>query len=91
MSELAQTLIQGALVILTILLVPCVYRAIVGPEPAERLQAVETITTLLIGIIILLTLVQNSLLVFDIALALAAFGFIATLALARYISERRLF
>lgn len=79
------------LLLLVLLLLPCVYRVIVGSSAADRLQAVDTITTLLIGIIVLLTLVQQAAWLVDIGIALAAFGFIATLAIARYLSEGRVF
>jgi multicomponent Na+:H+ antiporter subunit F len=79
------------LVLLVALSLPCVYRVFIGPSAADRLQAVDTITTLLIGIIVLLALVQRSAWLVDIGIALAAFSFIATLALARYLSEGRMF
>jgi multicomponent Na+:H+ antiporter subunit F len=91
MSEAAQTLVQLALIIMVALLAPCAYRVLVGPSPSDRLQAIETITTLLIGIVILLAMLQRSAFVVDIALALAAFAFVATLAIARYLSEGRMF
>ncbi|MCU0514344.1 MAG: monovalent cation/H+ antiporter complex subunit F [Anaerolineae bacterium] len=91
MNPLVFTVVQIALGILIVLLLPCAYRAVIGPGPADRLQAVETTTTLLIGIIILLMLLQDSALVIDVGVALAAFGFIATLAIARYLSEGRVF
>ncbi len=91
MSEFAQIVIQIALIIMVALLLPCAYRLFAGPSVADRLLAVDTITTLLIGIIVLLALVQKSEFVVDVALALAAFSFIATLAVARYLSEGRMF
>jgi multicomponent Na+:H+ antiporter subunit F len=90
-SELAQTVTQIAVIIMIGLLLPCAYRVFAGPSPSDRLQAIDTITTLLIGIIILLALVQGSSFVVDVALALAAFSFVATLAIARYLSEGRAF
>lgn len=91
MNPTVFTFVQIALGILIVLLLPCAYRAVIGPSPADRLQAVETTTTLLIGIIILLTLLQGSSLMIDVGIALAAFAFIATLAIARYLSEGRVF
>ncbi len=82
---------QLALVVLITLLLPAAYRVWVGPSPADRLQAVDTITTLLIGIIVLLALVQGSALMLDVGIALAAFSFIGTLAIARYLAEGRVF
>jgi multicomponent Na+:H+ antiporter subunit F len=91
MSDGAQVFIQLGLIIMIALLLPCAYRVFVGPSPADRLQAIDTMTTLLIGIIILLALIQGSSFVVDVALALAAFAFVATLAIARYLSEGRVF
>jgi multisubunit Na+/H+ antiporter MnhF subunit len=45
----------------------------------------------MIGIIIVLALLQGISMFIDVALALAAFAFIGTLALARYISEGKAF
>ena len=51
----------------------------------------DTITTLLIGIIVILALLQGIGMFIDVAIALAAFAFIGTIALARYISEGKVF
>jgi multisubunit Na+/H+ antiporter MnhF subunit len=90
-SNLVNFVVNGALVILVVLTLAAAYRVAVGPEPADRLQAVETITVLLIGIIVLLAIVQDTAQLVDAALALAAFGFVGTLAIARYLSEGRVF
>lgn len=91
MSDGVLIVVQLVAGLLILLMVPCVYRIAVGPTPADRLQAIETTTTLLIGIVIMLTLLQGTALIIDIGLALAAFSFIATLAIARYLSEGRIF
>jgi multicomponent Na+:H+ antiporter subunit F len=91
MSVFAETVVQIALVILILSLIPCIYRVFEGPSPSDRLQAIDTITTLLIGIIVLLAIIQGSSFVIDVALAMAAFSFIATLAIARYLAEGRAF
>jgi multicomponent Na+:H+ antiporter subunit F len=91
MSGPVMFVVQAALSVMILLLLPCAYRALVGPNPADRLQAVETTTTILIGIIVLLTLLQGTALIIDVGIALAAFGFIATLAIARYLCEGRVF
>lgn len=91
MTGLLQFGVQAALVVLVVLLIPCVYRIWIGPSPADRLQAIDAVTTLLIGIIIVLALLRETAMFVDVAIALAAFGFIGTLALARYISEGKVF
>lgn len=91
MSTLIQWSAQAGLLILMALMIPCAYRAWVGPSPADRLQAIDTITTLMIGIIVVLALQRATVMYVDVALALAAFGFIGTLALSRYIAEGKVF
>jgi multicomponent Na+:H+ antiporter subunit F len=91
MSPLVQFGIQAALLVLVILIVPCAYRAWIGPTAPDRLQAIDTITTLLIGIIVVLAVLRNTAMFVDVAIAIAAFAFVGTLALARYIAEGRAF
>lgn len=87
--------VQNAIQIITLLmvalLIPASYRVVAGNTLPERLQAVDLITTLLIGVIVLLSLVEDSNVFIDLAIALAAFGFIGTISIARYISEGRVF
>jgi multisubunit Na+/H+ antiporter MnhF subunit len=91
MSPLLQLSVQAALVVLVGLNIPCAYRVWIGPTAPDRLQAIDTITTLLIGIIIVLALLRGTSMFIDVAIAIAAFSFIGTLALARYISEGKAF
>lgn len=91
MSPLVQIGLQLALTVLVVLVIPCAYRVWVGPTGADRLQAMDTITTLLIGIIVILALLQGIGMFIDVAIGLAAFAFIGTIALARYISEGKVF
>lgn len=91
MSEIVMLILQFALLGLILLIVPCVHRMVIGPSAADRLQAIDTITTLLIGIIMVLAALRQEIMFVDIGIALAALSFIGTLALARYISEGRLF
>ncbi len=91
MSRLLELGIQAALIVLVVLIIPCAYRVWRGPSAADRLQAIDAITTLLIGIIVVLALLRGTVMFIDVAIALAAFGFIGTIALARYISEGKVF
>ncbi len=91
MSDFVTFSTHAALVIVVLLLVPCVWVVARGRTEADRLQGIETTNTLLIGVVLLLALNQESALSVDIALALAAFGFIATVSIARYIREGSIF
>jgi len=82
---------NAALVVLVIMLIPATYRIWTGPSAMERLQALDLTTTILIGMIVVLGIVLQNSLMIDIGVALAAFSFVATLAIARFISEGRFF
>ena len=90
-SPLIQAILQIILLALVSLLLPASYRVIKGETLPDRLLAVDLITTLLIGIIVLLAVVEGSEVFIDMAIALAAFAFVGTLSIARYISEGRAF
>ncbi len=82
---------NAALVVLVIMLIPATYRIWTGPSAMERLQALDLTTTILVGMIVVLGIVLQNSLMIDIGVALAAFSFVATLAIARFISEGRFF
>jgi multicomponent Na+:H+ antiporter subunit F len=84
-------ILQGVIILIMALIVMASYRVWRGPSAADRLQAADTISTLLISIVVMLAVLQGSIMYMDIAIALALFAFIGTLALARYISEGRVF
>ncbi len=90
-SQLLSTFLDIALLITVLLIIPCLWRVMIGPSPTDRLQAIDTSTNLLIGIIVLLALVQDAAFIVDVGIALAAFAFVATIAISRYICEGRVF
>jgi multicomponent Na+:H+ antiporter subunit F len=91
MTDFLTFVANAALVILVIALVLSTYRIWTGPSMLERLQALDLMSNILIGIIIVLGIVQQNNQFIDIGIALAAFSFVSTLAIARFISEGRFF
>lgn len=91
MSDFLSLIVNVTVIILVIAFALSTYRIWTGPSAMERLQAVDLSTTILLAIIIVLgILLQNSQIV-DIGIALAAFSFVSTLAISRFISEGRFF
>ena len=79
-----------ALVILTLALVVSTVRIIIGPSLADRVLALDLMTVVAMGFIGAVAVRTGLMLYLDIALALALLGFLATVALARYILRRGL-
>lgn len=65
-----------------------VVRLIRGPTLADRVLALDLITTLAMGFIVVLAILTGFYLYLDIAIALGLLGFLATIALARYLLKR---
>jgi multisubunit Na+/H+ antiporter MnhF subunit len=68
-----------------------VWRIWRGETVADRLVGVDLVTTLLISILIILSISQRDSIYIDLALALAALGFISTIALAKYLADEQMF
>lgn len=59
-----------------------------GPSLADRILALDTMTTLAIGYIAVIAIRTGIMLYLDIAIALGLVGFLSTIALARYLLQR---
>jgi multisubunit Na+/H+ antiporter MnhF subunit len=90
-NKLILDILGFVLIAQTVMLAVCVRRVFIGPSQADRLQGVDTMNNIFLGMIIVLALRLNSPFFIDIALALGAFSFISTLAIARYIGQGRMF
>jgi multicomponent Na+:H+ antiporter subunit F len=90
-ETLFQNLLNYVLIFMVFMLVLTSIRLIKGPRIADRMLAIDMITTILIGIIALLAVIEEQSLLVDVALALSALSFIATLAIARFVGEGRVF
>jgi len=90
-SPFIQVALQITLAVLTVLLFPTAYRLYRGPRIADRMLAMDLMTTLLTSIMVVYAILQEQHLLIDIALALSALSFIATLGVGRYVSEGRVF
>lgn len=81
-------LVASAAIIAMVLAV--LYRAYKGPTNADRMVAINAISTKVIVLISLLAVLTDQPTFVDIALIYAMIGFIATIALAKYVENGRL-
>jgi len=73
------SLILVALIFLAIL------RAVAGPTLPDRVVALDTINTLMVAVMIVLSVVYSEMIYVDIAIVYALLSFVATLYIARYL------
>jgi multicomponent K+:H+ antiporter subunit F len=62
-----------------------VWRLVVGPDAADRILALDTMSVNVAGLLIVFCIEAGSQLYFEAALLIAALGFIGTVALAKYL------
>jgi multicomponent Na+:H+ antiporter subunit F len=77
-----------ALILLAAALILTVARIVIGPTLADRILALDLLTIVAMGFIGAVAVRTRLWLYLDIALALALLGFLATVALARFIMLR---
>ncbi len=71
--------------VLSIGILFCVSRLFTGPSLAERTVAGDGVTSLIAGILILVSILRHSVIYFNAMLIIALLAFITTLTVARYL------
>jgi multicomponent Na+:H+ antiporter subunit F len=91
MRDILQIVLYISLVIHLLLTTVVVWRLWRSENVVDRLVAVELVTTLVLAVLVLVSLIYRDSIYIDVALALAALGFISTIALAKYVADEKLF
>ena len=76
-----------ALLAVGVALLLCAWRLLRGPELPDRVLALDTMYVNIVALVVLLGLRQGSKLFFEAAMLIALLGFVATVALARYLTR----
>ncbi len=80
-------LLLGATLFLSILSLASIYRAYRGPKAADRVIAINLMTTLIIAIILLLSAYFDEPSFVDVAILYAMIGFLMTVAVVKYLRK----
>ncbi|BDR75522.1 cation:proton antiporter [Clostridium tetani] len=76
-----------AILFLSFTIIGCMHRAMKGPTSADRLIAVNVISTKTIILILLVSFILNESYFIDVALVYAMISFVATLVIANFIHK----
>ena len=79
------------LIALAILIFASLYRSIKGPSVADRIIAINFISTKVTVMILLISIVLNQTGYMDVALIYALVGFITTLSVSKYLAKGKLY
>lgn len=79
---------KGAFVLLSAAMLLIIVRLVRGPTLADRILALDLMTTLAVGFIATVAVRTGFTLYLDIAIAIALLGFLSTVAFARYLMRK---
>ncbi len=91
MTTILLTAVYLSLLIHISMIALAVWRVWRGENVVDRLIGVDLVSTLFVAVLVLLALINQDSIFIDVALALAALGFISTIALAKYVADERMF
>ena len=83
--NLSQYLFAGTAWLMAVLIVGLAGRLVAGPTTPDRLIAIDTVNTLVSGIMLLLGAVYDSVVMVDVAIVYMALSFVSTLYFARHL------
>lgn len=74
-----------AFVVVILAQVMSMIRLVIGPNPGDRILALDTMVVNAIGLIVLLGISQGTRIYFEVSLIIAMLGFVSTVAYARFL------
>jgi multicomponent Na+:H+ antiporter subunit F len=84
---LPETVFVGIGVVLAFTSFLCLYRAVKGPTPPDRVVAVNVIGTKTLVILVLFAFIYGRTLYIDVAIVYALINFLSTLTISRYLES----
>jgi multisubunit Na+/H+ antiporter MnhF subunit len=89
MEALLAFVLHASLTIHLILVGVCVYKVWRGQNSLDRLVGADVIGTIALAVLVLIGLIEQNSIYIDAAVGLAALSFIGSIALAKFIAERK--
>lgn len=91
MENFLKSLIWVVLAIYLGMAILSAWRALRGENGLVRLTGLDLTSTLTISVLVIVAIITGSKIYIDIAIAAAALGYLSTVALAKYISDQKVF
>jgi len=82
-----EILLQGMIIIFLVWIIACVVRLLIGPTVADRLVALNILSGLVLGLLVLLGAQKRSSLFLDVALVYDIFGFLGFIAISKILEK----
>lgn len=91
MTNILTTALYLALLLHILMIAVALWRVWRGENVIDRLIGVDLVTTLALAVLVVIALIQENSIYMDVALGLAALGFVATVVFAHYIADEQMF
>ena len=91
LESILTLVLYGALFVHVALMAVVAFRLWKGKQVIDRLMASDVLSNLALAVLVLGALIHHQNIFLDVALGLAALGFISVVAFARYITDKRMF
>lgn len=91
MEEIFQAVLYGSLMVHILLMAVVAVRLWRGHHVIDRLMASDVLSNLALAVLVIAAMIHRQNIFLDVALGLAALGFITVIAFARYITDKRIF
>jgi multisubunit Na+/H+ antiporter MnhF subunit len=90
-ANVLAVVLYAALVIHVVLVGVVLWRVWRGENIVDRLIGADLVAIITLAILVVISLITRNSIYMDVALGLAALGFIGTIALAKYIADEQMF
>ena len=91
MGTILNYVLYVALLVHICLLAVVLWRVWRGENVIDRLMGADLMGTLTLAVLVVLALIEGDSIYVDVALGLAALGFIGTIALAKYVADEQMY
>jgi multisubunit Na+/H+ antiporter MnhF subunit len=91
MLEILSVALYLSLLIHVIMIGVAVWRVWRGENVIDRLIGTDLVSTLFLSVLVLISLIFRESIYIDVALGLAALGFVSIVALAKYVADEQMF
>ena len=91
MTNILTVVLYGALIVNIVLMGVSLWRVWRGENIVDRLIGADLVGTITLAILVIVGLIFRDSIYIDVALGLAALGFMSTIALAKYIADEQMF
>lgn len=75
------------IIIISIAIILCIIRMVIGPTAADRAIATDTATTVVVALLVLLSFIFDRYIYLDVALVYSIVSFVGLIAIARYLEK----